>query len=534
MLLVFYELEKFKVQVFMRKTTKKRAPKSVYISPKQLTIQGFETPFHNGLLKSNRWVKLADIIPWDELVSAYLKRNPTKSTGRPGANPRVVIGAVIIKHLCNLDDRETISQITENLYFQYFLGYSSFSHEPPFDPSLFVEIRKRMGDELIAEMNSRIYEISKSISTGKEDETAPKPKKDDDTGNDSNDTINGNRGELLMDATVCPQDIAYPTDINLLNEAREISEHIISVLHKQTGATEKPRTYPKIARREYLKVAQNKRPTRKLIRKGISKQLRYLRRNFKVIEKQLDGFGTSIPLSKKLLQKYWIIQTLYDQQLEMYLGRKHQVANRIISIHQPHVRPIVRGKSRSQTEFGSKIHLSMVDGYCFLDQISWDAFNEGSYLTKYVENYKTRFGFYPAKVLADKLYCTRENRKWLKERGIKLAAKPLGRPSSVKAVENHVSPGERNPIEGKFGQAKNGYGMNRIRARLKNTSQSWISSIILVLNLVKLAGLAPLCLSFSAYDRLKMLLNYTNYIIKNLINRTNQPYAAYGWFYNQI
>jgi hypothetical protein len=83
-----------------------------------------------------------------------------------------------------------------------------------------------------------------------------------------------------------------------------------------------------------------------------------------------------------------------------------------------------------------------------------------------VENYKKRFGFYPAKVLADQIYCTRENRKWLKDKNIQLAAKLLGRPSA-KAVAYHVRPGERNPIEGKFGQPKNAYGMNRIRARLK-------------------------------------------------------------------
>jgi len=127
--------------------------------------------------------------------------------------------------------------------------------------------------------------------------------------------------------------------------------------------------------------------------------------------------------------------------------------------------------------------------------ILWDAFNEGSCLKAYMENYRQRFGFYPAKVLAEKIYCSRENRKWLKDNGIKLAAKPLGRPSA-KAVENHVSPGERNPIEGKFGQAKTGYGMNRIKARLKDTSQSWIAAINLLLNLVKLAGEALLCLSF--------------------------------------
>jgi hypothetical protein len=109
----------------------------------------------------------------------------------------------------------------------------------------------------------------------------------------------------------------------------------------------------------------------------------------------------------------------------------------------------------------------------------------------YVEMYRKRFGFYPKEVLADQLYCTRVNRQMLKEKGIRLKSKPLGRPS---ALSIHVSPGERNPIEGKFGQAKTAYGLDRIRARLKQTSESWIAGIFLVLNLVKLAGAALPCL----------------------------------------
>ncbi len=391
-----------------------------------------------------------------------------------------------------MDDRETVAQITENMYLQYFLGFSSYNKERPFDPSLFVDIRKRLGDELINEMNERIHEFHMEREFKKD--------KKDDAPNASGGRPN--KGEAIFDATACPQDIAYPTDLGLLNKAREITEEIIDELHIKNRQEKKPRTYRKIARRLYLKVAQNKKPSKKVIRRGIKSQLQYLRRNFKIIEKQLDGFKV-FPLKHRRQRAYWIIQTLYQQQLEMFENKTHKVEDRIVSIHQPHVRPIVRGKARSKTEFGSKIHLSMVDGYSFLDIVSWDAFNEGSHLSDYVENYRERFGFYPAKVLADKVYCTRENRKWLKEKDIKLAAKPLGRPSA-KAVENHVSPGERNPIEGKFGQAKNGYGMNRIRARLKDTSQSWIASIILVLNLVKLAGAALLCLlSFSAWVKRK-------------------------------
>ncbi|SEF64921.1 Transposase DDE domain-containing protein [Algoriphagus boritolerans DSM 17298 = JCM 18970] len=194
---------------------------------------------------------------------------------------------------------------------------------------------------------------------------------------------------------------------------------------------------------------------------------------------------------------------------------------RIVSIQQPHVRPIVRGKARFKTEFGAKIHLSLVDGYSFLDTISWDAFNEGSCLKAYVENYRQRFGFYPAKVLADKIYCSRENRKWLKDNGIKLAAKPLGRPSA-EAVENHVRPGERNPIEGKFGQAKTGSGMNRIKAGLKDTSQSWIAAIILLLKMVKLAGEVLLCLSFSAWATFNYALIAVVEAVYKILESKNQ------------
>lgn len=492
----------------MRKSSKKRAPRGEYVSQNQLTLSGFESPFYEGLDANNRWVLLAKQIPWDDLVSLYQKRNAQKATGRPPLNARVAIGAVVIKHLCNLDDRETVSQITENMYMQYFPGYSSYSPEPPFDASLFVELRKRMGDGLIAEMNDRILEFSK----------VPSPKDQDKKEKDNEDK---NKGGLIVDATACPQATAYPTDINLLNESRLKAQSIIGQLHKLQGGGIKPRTYRNKARRDYLKVAQNRNPSRKTVRKGVKAQLQYLERDMRVIEKQPDKFE-AFPLNHKWQRYYWIIQTLHLQQREMFDKKSHSVENRIVNIHQPHVRPIVRGKARNKTEFGAKIHLSMVDGYSFLDTISWDAYHEGAHLQEYVENYRTRFGSYPAKVLADKLYCSRENRKWLKGRSIKLAAKPLGRPSA-KAVENHVRPGERNPIEGKFGQAKNGYGMNRIRARLKTTSQSLIASIILVLNLVKLAGAAPLWLSFSAWIEAKEhSLSQLKRIIRDL-KIQNQP-----------
>ena len=126
----------------MPKALKKRASKQAYLSPSQLTLDGFETPFEQKLDSTNRWVKLAQQIPWDAIVTVYDQQMRNATTGASHINPRVILGSLMIKHLCNLSDAETLLQIQENMYMQYFIGYSSFSKEAPFDSSLFVEIRK--------------------------------------------------------------------------------------------------------------------------------------------------------------------------------------------------------------------------------------------------------------------------------------------------------------------------------------------------------------------------------------------------------
>jgi hypothetical protein len=177
-----------------------------------------------------------------------------------------------------------LAAAVEGLFnMQYFLGYSALIDHPPFAPSLFVEIRKRLGDDLLGEMNLRILEIAKVDEGNK---GAENPRADDGGDHDSAEGCT-HKGELLMDATVAPQDIAYPTDLNLLNRAREITEKIIDALHVR--GDKKPRTYRKVARKAYLKVAQNRNPSKKAIRKGVGQQLRYVGRNLKHIDVLLDA-----------------------------------------------------------------------------------------------------------------------------------------------------------------------------------------------------------------------------------------------------
>lgn len=463
----------------MRKSVKKCAPTPDFVSQNQLVFDGFETPFAKNLNAKNRWVILAKLIPWDEICNIYLKAVPEATTGRPRLSPRVVLGSIIIKHLCDTDDRETCSQISENIYMQHFLGYSSFSDEPPFDPSLFLTFRKLLTLDVINQINEKIVALKTKLEEDKN--------QDQDNSDSDSKRENPNRGTVLMDATACPQDIAYPTDLNILNDAREKSEMLIDILYQKELHGKKPRTYREKARTVYLNTAQKKSKTGKIIRKGVGQQLRYLKRNINHIDGLLDKYD-GIPLKKKELKYWYAIQLLCDQQQEMFETKTKSCPDRIVSIHQPHIRPIVRGKSQAKVEFGAKIHCSMIDGITFLDELNWNAFNEGSNLMNYVGLYKKRFGCYPKNLLVDKIYSTRENRKMLKEIGVNLVGKPMGRPSL--AAQIVLSPGERNPIEGKFGQAKTGYALDRIKARLQDTSESWIASIFLVLNLVKLAGVA--------------------------------------------
>jgi transposase, IS5 family len=217
------------VQAIMAKARKNRASKQPYVSPAQSTLVGFESPFTKNLNSGNRWVVLSHKIPWDSLVNVYQKQLNNSDTGADGINPRVVIGSLIIKHMCDLSDREVVQQIQENIYMQYFIGYSSFSDEEPFDPSLFVEFRKRLGIEQINAINEKILHMANQKTEEairKQQDPPSSPPTVVEAVAISADTtaepvLITHKGKLIVDATACPQDICYPTDLNLLNDSRE-------------------------------------------------------------------------------------------------------------------------------------------------------------------------------------------------------------------------------------------------------------------------------------------------------------------------
>jgi IS5 family transposase len=403
-------------------------------------ISLFETPFENALDKNNRWINFSKIIPWDK-VSSYYNQRMCNKNGAVTTDARIVLGALIIKHHESLSDEGTIEAIKENIYMQCFIGLPSFKTESVFAPSLFVEIRKRLGLDYWREINEIIIKHN-----------SPNKKEDDEPTD-----LLGNKGTINIDATIVEQDIQYPTDLAILNESREKLEELIGVICAKTGQA-RPRLYRIRARKQYLNVAKKKKRTHKIIRKAVGQQLNYVSRNLKKVELLLTDYNSTDWIFTKHELKYLqVIQEVYRQQREMHSLKTHSTANRIVSIHQPHVRPMVRGKAGANVEFGSKIGVCIRNGLTHLDNLSWDSYNETKDLKTSANNYKKRNGHFPAKIIADQIYITRENRTWCKENNIQLNGKPLGRPTEqtkerIKELRQAV--GERNCIEGKFGQAK--------------------------------------------------------------------------------
>ena len=173
----------------------------------------------------------------------------------------------------------------------------------------------------------------------------------------------------------------------------------------------------------------------------------------------------------------------------MYDNKIHSVSNRIVSVSQPFIRPIVRGKAGKPVEFGAKLDISVVNGWTRLECCSFDAYNEAGNLQTIAERFREREGHYPARILADKIYRNRENLAYCKQHGIRLSGPPLGRPKKDSDAEKsraYLDECERVEVERCFSLAKRKCGMGLVTAKLQETAAHVIAMSILVLNLRKI------------------------------------------------
>ena len=442
---------------------------------------GFKMPFAAGLDAGNELVRLADMIPWGEIEEHC--KDVFAEKGRKAYPVRVAVGAILLKEIRRVPgDRPLVELIRENPYAQYFLGFSEFLTKAPFDQSLMPHFRARLEPKM-----ARINELVLKAQARDCAESTP-----DGNGGDGGPGSPENRGQLIVDATVAPADIAYPTDNALVFQA--IGQAYAAI--ERTDAVEglrRPYSRLKKAHEVYLSVAKAK----KMKRSKRAKKMRFLVECLGQYLDHLDvcmetptAFASEGPAARVTLGKTLeTLRKVHGQQKEMLDEKKHSVKDRIVSLAQHWVRPMVRGKLRAKTEFGIKVSAAVTNGYVRFEEASFDPYNEAQVLQSQIENYKDRNGCYPESVHADQIYLNRDNRRFCKEKAIRLSGRPLGRPKTdrngqpVSDTLYRQDLKDRIQVEGKFGEAKRTYSLDRVMAHLKETTITVLHAVAITMNL---------------------------------------------------
>jgi hypothetical protein len=449
----------------------------------QPSFLDFDQPLGLEMNPNNRWIKMADRIPWDRFEEKYAALFPS-DTGNVAKPLRMALGSLIIQTKYGYPDKELVEQLTENPYYQYFIGLPGYQKTAPFEASVLVAFRKRISAEMLMEANECLLESAKQEKNNDNDQ---KPGSGSSSDGQKGVEETTNSGTLILDATCAPSNIRYPQDFSLLNEAREKLEKMIDRFCTVYSLS-KPRMYRIEARKNYLALAKTKKRSKKRIRKTIRKQLGYVNRNLGYLDNFMsDGYAPTNK-EKMLLET---ITMLYEQQAYMYKNKTHSVGNRIVSIGQPYLRPIVRGKTKAPVEFGAKFDLSVDEnGYGRIEKLSFEAYNESTILLDCVERYKERTGHYPERVLVDQIYRTRKNRNYCKEKEIRLSGPKLGRPSKNNEYNKKVEYQDnvdRIEVERAFSLSKRCYNLGLIKTKLKETTMTSIALSIFVTNLFKIS-----------------------------------------------
>ena len=356
----------------------------------QITLFENNMDFRVKLNSENRWVKLAEIMPW-ERIEEYYASKMCEDNGRDGISSRIAFGSIYAKEVMQVTDVGILEAIIENAYLQYFLGLQDYHGEPLFDSSMMVHFRRRFTKEFIAKVND-------FVCTGKwsdNDDISP----DDLTPPDDENGIK-NEGRLTLDATVAPADIRYPNDIKLIRECRQYCEKIIDVLWEFAPRSGHKTPYHRSnADRNFNHYIFNRKPSKAKTKSTLKKQLTYL---------------------------------------EMAL-----------------------------------------------QAVLWENFNECTTLQQSVADYFRRFGHYPEVVLCDKIYHTKENKKFCKKFKIRLGgiAETRKNISEFEKVLSRDDYRKRNEIEGVNGNLKRKYGLDLISSWTRHNAEIEAALNILDLNL---------------------------------------------------
>ena len=363
-----------------------------------------------------------------------------------------------------LTDRGVVAAIRDTPALQYFVGLSEYKAVAPFSYSSLTHFRKR-----IADISELITNIINDTVRAKIEALVPFEV----------DTV-------ITDATAVPVKIKYPQDTVLLNQARLNLETMAIDMAHQLGVPN-PRMYKRKAKHCWTAFSRHPKQQRGGFHKQVKAQLQYIRRDLRYINEFID-LGSTLP--EKQAIRLGVIRILFDQQWYMYTHKTHRVENRIISLQQPYIRPIQRGKANAKVEFGAKVDCSLSEGVIDIERFDFNAFSEGKDFKATLDHYYDLHGHYPDEVLADTLYRNRENLKLCKDLGIRICGPKMGRhPKHVDADQRRKdtdAENRRGAIERRFAFMKGSLGLDLVNTRTAESLAVKIDEAIVLSNVLTL------------------------------------------------
>ena len=414
--------------------------------------------------KNHEVIKIADAIDWaslsDRLAKFYCSNN-----GRPTKPSRAKVGLLILKHLNGLSDENVVDMLKRDLYAQYLCDVSLKEAQKFINSSSLTYFRKQIGPEGVKLIEAEVLNTLKK-----------------------NKIMRGRR--LITDTTVMPVNIAYPTDINLLDKIRRKAVEYIGKARDFGAKTY--RTYQRTARKVVITYQKVRKHTIKSRRRVQKKLLQFSGRN---IEQLNDAIKTAKESSTPTVQKpkeqfikkaEQFLQTarnILAQQKQIYQNKK--VAERIVSVHKTHIRPMVRGKYPVEVEFGPKILVNLQGDCLFLEDVQFNNVADSQLLERSIQGYKERFGKTPTQLAADRGFWSKDNRQLAEDLGIKkIAIENKGKSSYLKGQPFRERLRRlRCKIEAKISLAKRKHGLDRCLYGIEHGEEIWARLGLMAMNL---------------------------------------------------
>ena len=291
----------------------------------------------------------------------------------------------------------------------------------------------------------------------------------------------------FCDATVFESYIDYPTDAKLLWKG--CCDIYQMIKHKRRELKLRHTRINHQKRKDhYLSFAKRRKKSKRQSKKICKVLVKYLVRLLEQLEELLQKHKTV--LSGYYTNRRETISKMKDQQWHLHFGKQSTVPDRIVSLHKPYVRPIVRGKEVKPVEFGAKVNMLQVDGISFIEHFSYHNFNEGTRLQSTIHLHRRYFGACH-QLGADAIYATNENRRYCTENKIAtsfVAKGSEGKNKEQKSQMRSILGKIRSTVlEGSFGNEKNHYLLNKIKAKTEGNEKVWVFFSLLTCNAMQIA-----------------------------------------------